>query len=117
MCRDRLDMQPMRMVEHPGTEAHQQISQWAEFGNRVQHGADAIDSPTPVEHPQALAIAIEHNLGGETHPPPSGAFSQPSSNQYELRVAFGCAEPWPVTNANGAAQPSAPKKAEIENFA
>src|SRR5258708_1624359 len=65
-----IDMQPMRMVEHPGTEAHHQNSQWVEFGNRVQHRADAIDSPTPVEHPYALAIAIERNLGGEPHPPP-----------------------------------------------
>jgi hypothetical protein len=58
------------MVEHPGTEAHHQISQWIEFGSRVQHGADAINSPTPVEHPQAPAVAIERNLGGETHPAP-----------------------------------------------
>src|SRR5713226_117416 len=65
-----IDMQPMRMVEHPGTEAHHQISQWIEFGNRVQHGADAIDSPTPVEHPQAPAVAIERYFGGETHPAP-----------------------------------------------
>src|SRR5215470_16496573 len=65
-----IDMQPMRMVEYPGTEAHHQISQWIEFGDRVHRGADAISSPTPVEHPQALAVTIERNLSGEPHPPP-----------------------------------------------
>src|SRR5215813_5478842 len=63
-----IDMQPMRMVKHPGTEAHHQVSQWIELGNRVQHGADAINCTTPVEHPHAPAVAIERNLGGETHP-------------------------------------------------
>src|SRR5712671_6523039 len=64
-----IDMHAMRMFEHSGAEAHHQISQWIEFGNRVRHGADAINSPTPVEHPQALAVTIERNLGGEPHPP------------------------------------------------
>jgi hypothetical protein len=63
-----IDMQPIGMVEHLGTEAHQQISQPIEFENRVQHGADAISCPTPVEHPQAPAATIEGYLGGKTQP-------------------------------------------------
>jgi hypothetical protein len=83
-----IDVQPMRMVEHRDTEAHQPISRQIEFQNRVQHGADAISCPTPVEHPQAHAVTIEGNLGGETKLRPSGNCSQPSSTWYELKAAF-----------------------------
>src|SRR5215468_4327873 len=45
---------------------------------------------------------------------PSGKFSQPSSTEYELKVAFCCAKPWPASNANTTAQPSPPQRTEIE---
>ena len=35
-----IDVQPVRMVEHPGTEAHDQISQPIKFGDRVELGAE-----------------------------------------------------------------------------
>src|SRR5882672_6691113 len=47
---------------------------------------------------------------------PSGTFSQPSSILYELKVAFCCAKPWPASNANAAAQPSAPQRTGIETL-
>src|SRR5215813_7995124 len=45
---------------------------------------------------------------------PSGKFSQPSSTEYELKVAFCCAKPWPASNANTAAHPNAPQRTGIE---
>src|SRR5258708_22232793 len=47
---------------------------------------------------------------------PFGKFSQPSSTWYELKVAFCCAKPWPASNANTAAQPSAPQRTGIETL-
>jgi hypothetical protein len=61
------------MVEHPGTEVHNHISQPIEFGDRVELGADAVASPTPVEHPEAPAVTIEGNLGGKAQ---TAAFRQ-----------------------------------------
>src|SRR5262249_50930624 len=47
---------------------------------------------------------------------PSGKFSQPSSTQYELKVAFCCAKPWPASNANTQPQPSALQRTGIETL-
>src|SRR5215471_19950341 len=47
---------------------------------------------------------------------PSGKFSQLSSTEYELKVAFCCARPWLASKANAPAQPSAPQRTGIETL-
>jgi hypothetical protein len=41
---------------------------------------------------------------------------EPFQTQYELKIVFCCAKPWPASNANAAAQPSAPKRTDIKTL-
>jgi len=59
---------------------------------------------------------MERNLGGEPHSPPVWYIQPAVIDQYELKVAFCCAKPWPASTANTAAQPSAPRRTGIETL-